>query len=529
MLNVLVRRPRTALAFGICSLGALLAACTSDEATDSSNDEIQLEQAPIATSLKELRAGLPYIPGIDEVPLGGGATCLPNAKVQVRGGNVTSTAAVVHSRSNLYLELGLDGSLTTPIRGLNGAASIAAKTTFDSRSASVLFQTAGTYETSLTTDTNPVAFDPANVAKCGLGYVARAQHRVAAALVVSMHSNSMNIDVRGSADAKPTVAEIKATLASVIQKGNVEVSLHFATDIVPNMPAAPFAESAALVVGDNDSDKATALQKIDTALGWLAQANNAINAYLGALQTATDGGGGPPAPAVSVNFRYYPGTPADLRAAIETTAQTVTSARKAIADVDGIIATWETFRKAAASGAGFEWNIAADPADTVDALSTKAADMLDTGGGKLHTYENDVSSQLGACSLVLRNDPPAADKAAMMAALQNACKPPPPLPLDRAKLLIQPITTGSVTETFNGGACDPGYRLPLQKEIKIFTAWSKDRVAKNEGLWVQDGSGCTLQGASWIFDGKMACSGFFSKQGLAICVPSKGPLPPDGI
>jgi hypothetical protein len=521
--------PRISLLFCSIAFGAL-AACSGDGDDDAgaSADEVQLEQAPIPTSLKELRAGLPYIPGIDEVPLGGGATCLPGAKVQVRGGNVTSTAAIVHTRSNLYLELGLDGSLTTPIKGLTGAASIAAKTTFDSRSASVLFQTAGTYETSLTTDTNPASFDPATVAKCGLGYVSRAQHRVAAALVVSMHSNSTNVDVRSSASVKPTVAEIKASLASVIQNGNVEVSLHFATDVVPNLPPAPFAESTALVVGDSDADKATALQKIETALGWLAQANNVINTYLAALQTSTDGTGGPAAPAVSVNFRYYPGTPTDLRTAIEASAPNATSTRKAIADVDGIITAWETFKKASASGAGFEWNVAGDPADNVDALNAKAADLLDTAGGKLRVYESDLSNQLGACSQVLRNDPPAADKPSMIAALQSSCKAPTAPPLDRSKLVIQPITTSSVSETTGGNSCDSGYRLPLKKELKIFTAWSKDRAAKSEGLWVQDNSGCTLQGSSWMFDGQIACSGLLSKQGLAVCVPNSGPLPTDG-
>jgi hypothetical protein len=526
-------RPRLRLAC-LLPLVVLGAACADESDADSTQDELQLEQTPISTGMKELRAGAPYVPGIDEMPLGGGATCLPNAKVQVRGGGVASSASIVHSRSNLNVEMGLDATGMLPVLGgLTGAASLAAKTTFDSRSASVLFQAAGTYESSLTTDTTPANFDMGNLAKCGFGYITKAQHKVAAALVVTMHSNSSNIDLKVSAGANkagvagsPPIADVKASLTTIIQKGNVEVSLHFATDVVPNIPAPPFAE-AALVVGDDDAGKASALQKIDASLSWLANASNAINTYLVALQSSQDGTGGPPAPATTINFRYYPNTPPEVRAAVEATAKNASASRKNLADVDTIINGWETYKKAAQSGQGFEWNIAADPTDTVDALTARATDYLDTSGGKLRNYESSLSDDLEACSLVLRNDPPVAAPADLVTALNNKCKGPAAMPVDRAKLLVRPISAGTVAETTGGQKCDSGYRLPQIKELKIFNAWSMDRKSKSEGLWTDDSPGCTF-GFPWINAGKVECSGILPHTGLSICVPTAtGPLPSD--
>jgi hypothetical protein len=346
-----------------------------------------------------------------------------------------------------------------------------------------------------------------------------------------MHSATTNVDLKLSGEAKPAIADVKASLATVINRGNVDVSLRFTHDTIPNLAAPPFAESS-LVVDATDAGKQATITQINTALTWLANADATINTYLGTLQMADPTANtptAPSAPAVNVNFRYYPAMPPDLRAGVEAATKNVVVARQRVADVGGIIASWETYKKAAAAGSGFMWNIAADPAPTVDALSAKATDFLDNNGGRLRTYTDSLGDQIEHCANALRGNLPPVDAAGRVAGLGAACTPAAPLPSDRAKLLVQPIATSTVQELGSGIPCESGYRLPLQKELAIFGPWSVNANSKSEGLWVQDSTCGFLSGPSWILNGKMACSGLFGDTGVAICVPSStGPFPADG-
>ena len=100
---------------------AALAGCSaqSDDGAAGDEAEINVDQAPVTTGLTELRAGQPYVPGIDESPLAiGDSGCVSNPKVSLTGGDVTATANVVTSRNAMGRELGLDLSgIPIPVGG----------------------------------------------------------------------------------------------------------------------------------------------------------------------------------------------------------------------------------------------------------------------------------------------------------------------------------------------------------------------------------------------------------------------------
>jgi hypothetical protein len=524
------RAARSILRTSALLLVVIATGCSgTDDSTGEGTGEIQLEQALIPTQLKELRAGAGYLPGIDESPILAANPCLKDPKVIVRGGNVTSSAAIVQSRSSLNLELGLEANVLVPVGGFTGAASLTAKTTFDSRSAAVIFQTTGTYESSVNVSDLAKDFDMASVSKCGYGFVSRAQHRVAAALVVQMQSTASNLELGAKANAgKASVVDLKGSLSTAIQKGHVNLTVRFAADVIPDVPAPPFAEASVLTVGDGDSEKQAANAKIEAALSWLANANTAVQKYVLALQQDSNSSPPAPAPTEKVSFKYYPSTPPEVRAAIEQTARNAVAIRQSLGDTQASIASWETFVKSAKDGHGFEWNVAAEPATTVDALRAKSDDLIVTNGGKLKNYADDLSSALEGCSLALRNEKSAAQDV-VLAALKDGCKPPAASPVDKAKANIRPIAVLSALETDGSSrSCATGMRLPTQKEANIFSAWSSARKAAGSGgLWTQDGPSCTFSGFSWLNDGKVECSGVLTtKTGLSLCVSqTTGPFP----
>jgi hypothetical protein len=506
-------------------------ACQSEAVEASDESELQLEQAPIPTAMKELRAGQAYIPGLDEAPVASQTNpCLSNPRITNTGGNVASAATIVQSRETLSRELGVELNGTIPVLGgLTGAASLAGKTSFDQSSAAVLFQAGGTYESVVQTDVPPKSFDAAKVAECGYGYVDRASHRVTAALVVSMRSVGGGSEIRGSASlGKAGVAELKSTVAQIIQRGKVQIELRFASDVVPEMPAAPFAE-AALVVGEDEASKAEAIKKIDASLKWLADGQNAIEKYLLALQQpgVEQDQAPPPAPTEKVRFRFYPQTPAPMRQAIERSSKDALATRIGMGDTATIIQSWEAFATAAADGHAHEWNILGAPLPSVDALNAKSADLLEKDGGKLRNHESALSEALESCALTLRNDANLATAEELAKAIGDACRTPAALPIDKKTHLIRPISVVSMAEKNNGRdrLCPEGLRLPTIAESKIFEPWSRVAKAKEQGVWLQDQS--CLTGTGWLVDGKAECTGMFgSFMGVSVCVEkSLGAMP----
>jgi hypothetical protein len=283
-----------------------------------------------------------------------------------------------------------------------------------------------------------------------------------------------------------------------------------------------------MVVGDAEGDKDRVIQRIDAALGWLGQAQTAVEKYILSLQTNADAAANTPAPAEKVHFRYYPGTPIEIRQAVEEAAKQAVATRRGLADSAYLIDAWQTYIEAAKDGRGHEWNIAADPQGSVDALRARGTELLETDGGTLRNHESALSTSLEQCSLALRNDLRATAAEGIVAGLKSGCKAPAAPPFDRKKQLIRPISTFSVSEQgISFRKCPEGYRLPTSAEATIFKAWSVDRNAnKSDGLWTEDGGSCTLSGAPWLIAGKVECSGFFSSTGLTICVSrATGPLP----
>lgn len=481
--------------------------------SSSSDSDLHLEEAPLPTSLTELKAGLPYSPGIDESPLAIGAPCVADPKVTITPGAVGSAAAVVQSRDSLSRELGFSVSGTIPVAGgITGAAGLTYTTSFDNESAVVLFQSTGTYESVLTGASALTSYNADSISRCGFGYVSRASHRVTAALVVSVRSTANSSDFKANAGlGKTGIAEAKANIGNLIERGQIEISIHFATDVIPSMPKAPFADSV-IVVGKSDTDKANAQQKLDRSLGWLADAQHTIEGYLLDLRAHADQA--PPAPAQSVVFRYYPGTPNSVRSqvdkAVTAAIDTKTALRKARASIDA----WEQYEKASRDGTGYEWNIPLAPAKTVADLDAKKNGAL----AGLRPYEQKLSDNLDGCINSLRND---------RSVLEGACVAPSAYPIDERANDIRHIAYLTVDTVRNANpGCPSGQRLPKQSEAALFSPWSKARRAvADEGLWMGDG-GCVLS-AGWIYDGAPNCSSMWvAQQGVRICVSdSAGPMP----
>lgn len=492
-----------------------LFACTSNasDRAAGSESELHLEEAPLATALTELRAGQTYLPGIDESPLAIGAPCVADPKITITPGQVGSTAAVVQSRDGLSRELGFGINGTIPVAGgITGAAGLTYTTSFDNQSAVVLFQSTGTYESVLTGASALAGYDPSAVARCGYGYVARANHRVTAALVVSVRAVSSSQDLKANVGlGKTGIAEAKVNIGNLIQRGEVEISIHFATDVIPSLPKAPFADSV-IVVGKSDAEKAAAQQKLDRSLGWLADTQHTIESYLLDLRSHAEQA--PPAPAQSIVFRYYPGTPTSVRGqvdrAVTSASDTKTALRKARAAVDA----WERYEKAAADGVGHEWNIPLAPAKTVAELDARKGPAL----GTLRPYQQKLEDDLDACFNALRNE---------HGAVEAACTAPAAFPLNERESDIRHIAYLSVDTVANGNpGCPAGQRFPKESEAPLFAPWSKARRAvTDEGIWMGEHH-CVLSGG-WIYDGAPACSSMWiAQRGLRVCVSeTAGPLP----
>lgn len=502
----------------------------SDDDVGVSNDELKLEGRDIATSRTELRAGQAFIPGLNEALLEVGEPCLPGSTVGISGGQVYSSAAVVQNKDSLSRELGFTATGTIPAGGgIAANASLTRTTTFDSQSAVVLFQSTGTYKSTLTkVEAELPTFSARDVSRCGYGYVTEANHRVTAALVVKVRSTNSGSSVRGEAGAGKTgVVEAKGTLSNIISKGNVEISVSFGTDVIPNLATAPIGDSV-FVIGNEERDKEMALEKLNKALDWLGQAHSDIQSYLNALQTgAVDV---PPAPTQSVRFRFYPSTPETVKRSLEraTTSSIATYAR--VAETASLIDAWEHFAVDAKEGRGFAWNIPSAPVANVGELETKKVQLLEEGGGKLLKYRDDLDDLVERCTEALRNDAKASTAGALTSslsgALDKACVAAPALPVDKKANDVRPIVTTLVTESkYNIAKCPGGSRRPLEAEAKVFGPWSRSIRSSEKGIWMQD-SGCNFS-HGWIFDGAPGCTPFASsKVGLTICVSSeKGPLP----
>jgi hypothetical protein len=494
-----------------------LTACSSKSSDDTSstNDELHLESEPIATSLTELKAGMAYTPGVDETPLAIGAPCVAAPVVTVSPGQVASTATVVETRESLSRELGFSLGGTIPVAGgITGAAGLTMNTSFDDQSAVVLFQATGTYDSVLTGASAVALYDEGNIDRCGFGYVARASHRVTAAMVVSVHSTSNDSDTKASASlGKADIASAKADISNLISRGQVEIAIRFATDVIPGLPQAPFADSA-IVVGTSDADKQNAQEKLDRSLGWLANAQGSIATYLLNIRTEPDSA--PAAPTQSIQFRYWPGTPLAVRGLVDHATETAGSTRTALVHTLGLIDDWETYAKASTAGIGYEWNVPLAPLKTVADLDTKKRSLLDDNGGALRNYQHGLEDDLDTCFDALRYD---------VTSLAAGCGPTRPFPLDERTVDIRHISYVSVDPLAADDSCPDGQRLPLESEAPIFSPWSKAKTPSGQGVWTQD-NGCTWS-SGWIYDGNLACTPFLSsKKGLRICVSNgSGPFP----
>ncbi|MBX3226528.1 MAG: hypothetical protein KIT84_32295 [Labilithrix sp.] len=492
----------------------LLLSCANPTETPAASDaELHLEEGPIPTALTELKAGLPYLPGIDESPLALGAPCVADPKITITPGQVGSAAAVVQTRDRLSRELGFGINGTIPVAGgITGAAGLTYTTSFDDQSAVVLFQSTGTYESVLTGASALASYDADAIWRCGFGYVARASHRVTAALVVTVRAVSNDKDFKANAGlGKTGVAEAKASISNLIQRGHVEISIRFATDVIPKLPRAPFADTV-IIVGTSESDKQKAQEKLARSLGWLAEAQSTIEGYLGELRANAEKA--PPAPAQSITFRYYPGTPNDIRAAVDRAVGHANDTKVALRKARAFVDAWEQYAKAGNEGTSHEWNVPLAPAATVADLDRRKTAALE----KLRPHERELAANLDACVNSLRND---------RTALDAACTAPPALPLDERANDIRRIAYLSTEQTRGAQACPAGQRLPKESEAAIFSPWSKARAkTSNQGLWMAE-SGCTWS-AGWIYDGAPGCSNMWIvDNGLRVCLSNAGgPMPP---
>ncbi|HVH45312.1 MAG TPA: hypothetical protein VM925_23325 [Labilithrix sp.] len=512
---------RRSLAFILPAVCA--AACTpADEGVAASEDELKLEGREIPTSLTHLRAGQPYVPGIDETLLEIGSPCIAGAEVGIVAGPVVSTATVVQNRQTLFRELGLDIP-TFNVGGFTGAANVTSKTTFDRQSAVILFQSTGTYKSILSkvADTLP-NFQPSEVSRCGYGYVNEASHRVTAALVVTVRSNDSGSEVKaGAGIGKSGLGEMKVNLTNIINKGNLEISVRFATDVIPNLPNAPIGDSV-LVIGNNDGDKQAALDKINRSLDWVGAAHASIQTYIDELRKGSVGVSA--APTEKLRFNFYPSTPPSIRKALEKGSMNALSTRTRLSEAYALVDAWERFGSEVADGGGFRWNLPAAPLGTIDELSAKKRELLEDDGGKLTKHRDALDDARERCVYALRND--AKVDTNLASTIARECTPPPALPFDKASVELREIVAVSVTEVKNNrDKCPGGYRRPFEAEAKLFGPWSRSLRASDRGIWMEK-SGCTFS-EGWIYDGAPGCTPFNSvKNGLTICVSSdKGPTP----
>jgi hypothetical protein len=507
---------------------AALAGCSaqSDDGAAGDEAEINVDQAPVTTGLTELRAGQPYVPGIDESPLAiGDSGCVSNPKVSLTGGDVTATANVVTSRNAMGRELGLDLSgIPIPVGGVPGltaGAGLAISTTFDSQSAVVLFQSTGKYESVVTGADAMTKFDPTKTGQCGYGFISRAAHRVGAALSVTVKSTNKSKNVKANVSGGTGSAQVKASIGQLIEQGQLEISLRFAADPIPGLPAAPFGD-AVLSVGNTPEDKAAANQKLNTALTWLGNAQAAISTYLLDLRANPDKA--PPAPTQQVVFKFYPGTPSSVRTAISDAAKAAQNGRKALAQAIAIETTWRAFEKDAADGMGHRWNIPGAPVRSANDLVGKQREML---GGKLKNYEDAIGASLDRCSDAIRNDL-GQSESELMSALKRDCKEPAAAPYDARQFDVRPIAAVSVDETGDKDherACPPNQRRPSKRDMAIFIPWSQHYASQTggkNGIYFEEES-CAF-GASWLVNGREDCSPTFGGAGLRICLAGE-PLP----
>ena len=378
-------RPLVLLAL-LSSLGASLGcASTAEEDSASSLDELSVERVALPTLHATLRAGDPYSPILDEAPLSitGSEPCLVSPRIVTTAGSTSVEASIVNTRRDLLkrLDLGIEG---VPINlgrlaGATGTARLALDTKMSEGTLTLMFQAKGSFESSVAElGAAPRPFDPAQIERCGWGYVKKAYHRLSAVVTVTIESRDRTSQVRigcgaGEANCTPTSVAAgpvaaKAALERTLRSGSYDIAVQSVADVIPGLEPTPLGAMVSLSSTPETAD--AVLEKLGRALDWLGRAQVSIGNHVTAL--AGDPASLGRVPTAKVDFVYWPGISSTLKDRLASSYDDVIALRNDYEKVLSRASTWEVFEEARSQGSGHLNNGPSAPLGTVEELGARA-------------------------------------------------------------------------------------------------------------------------------------------------------------
>jgi len=528
--------------FLLSTLTLVTAACASpsaEERVGGNSDELAADRGPIPTTHTTLTAGDPYSPVLDERPLeiAGTTSCLDAPRVVITPGTTGVEATILATRRELLqrLDLGVEG---VPINvrqlaGATGTARLAVETKMTEGAMTLMFQAKGSFESTLTgLGAEPPPFNSARIAKCGWGYVKKAYHRLSAVVMVTIESSDGMSRVRlgcgeGEENCSTGISagpiQAKLSLERMLQEGSFNISLRSVADAIPGLAPAPFGSMVAL--SSTPETAADVMKKLSSALDWLGGAQATIAEQLNVIQANPTKRR---APTTKVEFVYYPGLSADSKDALARSFDELIALRNDYDVTLSRAATWEAFGDARSEGHGHTFNVPGSPAQTVEELDARAAELLgDTG--LVATRRQELESSLSRCEDAGRGG--IGTNEAAVDRVRRGCQRLAGAAWDagyQARYGLRRLAPVSMKvrsyDEWSDNMCPQGQRIPAMAEAALLGPWSQETARElDRGIFLRRGS--FLEKAVWLKAGKTEHAGLFqSPEQVSMCFSAKGSL-----
>jgi hypothetical protein len=505
---------------------SLASGCANDE-LGSMEEDLSVETTKLPTLLETVKAGDPFFPLLDQQPLqlgglGSGGEgpeegtegCIVKPKIRVSSMKTELTGSVVTSRVDMSrkLELSAEG---VPISVQAISATVSGKllqqTSFSQGATNLLFQVVGRYSTEIAGAAMVHKFSPEAIERCGYGYVRKAEHRVSALVVVTIESatrdNTLDIELGGAV----TPAAAKASFSRKLRTGQFNITIRSVTEGLeqdgsqrgqPDL-AVPFGGLALLSSTPEEPQKAE--EGIAKALDWLGNVQREM------VSPEVTGEVLRTAPVTAVHFKYYPQTPASLRADLSKAFDGLNKIRTVRQANLTRLANWGDVEAAFAAGRGHEFNIKNAPVAKVDALAERMREA--TGAeGPLAKHEEIAAAAEEACAGAIMNRDASTDLTQVGAAMHVCANIPSGVGFE--KFEVSPLRLTRVAkERFADTNCPANSRRPSDNELKLLAPYSE--ATGDLGIWIDS----PTSRYEWFLKGKKD-SMLLNTTGIALCVPT---------
>jgi hypothetical protein len=483
----------------------LAVGCASAQG-DASDDDLSVESSKLPALFETAQAGDAFTPLSSVAPVQvGESPCVAEPKVRITPLHTELSGSVVLSRLDMTrkLELSADGvPLALQALNLTATGKLAGTTSFTRGSVNLLFQVVGRYSSELVGAKSIQRFAPEATSRCGHGYLTRAEHRMSAMVLITVETETADSTIELGVSGTLSIGSAKAALSQTLQRGNFSISVRSLTDGLADGSGGAPPLGSFVVLRSAAGDSQGAEQGIAKALDWLAQLQQSMKAPVEATKLA---------PATSVQFKYYPGTPAELRTALSKAYDGVLHTRTERQNNFLAQKRWQDVESAIERKRGHEYNVLSAPVQTLAELRERMQTAI-APNGVFANYDSALGAQEDACSSAMSNSDERTDVAALVAGLAVCSTPVPPV--DTRRFDVAPLNIASLTtESYRASACAANTRRPTDQELKLLVPFS--HATGEQGIWTES------TGTRYTWFRKGAPESFYiNTSGVSLCVPT---------